>query len=110
MKEIRLVEKFEGAIEESFKSFEESLRQELYILTPVDTGFLRDGEIGLTGAGKGTRIEREGTTIRIYNDAPYAGYVHDGTYKMQARPFIKEALERVNFKEILSEALSDGFK
>lgn len=108
MKKISLVEKFEGAIEDSFTSFEQALKEQLYSLTPVDTGFLRDGEVGQTGSNQGTRIERDGNVVRIYNNAPYAGYVHDGTSKMQARPFIKEALERVNFKKSLEEGIRNA--
>ena len=50
---------------------------------PVDTGRLRGSittEIGSLQADIGSNVE-------------YAGYVHDGTYKMGARPFLETAAE-----------------
>ncbi|MEM3161287.1 MAG: hypothetical protein QXJ74_10950, partial [Nitrososphaera sp.] len=31
----------------------------------------------------------------LYNDVPYAGFVHEGTSKMAPRPFLREAIEMV---------------
>lgn len=68
--------------------------------TPVDTGFLR-------GAGYSTSFEA--LVGRVENNASYALFVHDGTSKMDARPFmewgIDDGMSQVNdiFDKCLSE-------
>ncbi len=52
---------------------------------PVDTGRLKksiDTEIG-------------DLEVDIGTDVYYASYVHDGTYRMEARPFLESAAETV---------------
>ena len=51
---------------------------------PVDTGTLRDS----------IKSEAKGLEANIGSDCRYAGYVHDGTYKMAARPFLDSAAEK----------------
>ncbi|WP_156416481.1 MULTISPECIES: HK97-gp10 family putative phage morphogenesis protein [unclassified Sphingopyxis] len=36
--------------------------------------------------------------IRVYASAPYASYVHDGTAKIEANPFLQRAFERTRPK------------
>jgi len=51
---------------------------------PVDTGRLR-ADIGTTFNEK----ELEGV---VYNTVEYAIYVHEGTYKMKSRPYMRRAI------------------
>lgn len=51
---------------------------------PVDTGKLRNS----------IESEAKGLEANIGTDCEYAGYVHDGTYKMAARPFLDMAAEK----------------
>ena len=60
-------------------------------LCPVDTGFLRDSG----------HLSPESDDVAIIFDAPYASYVEFGTYKMEAQPFLRPALD-----EAQDEALS----
>ena len=60
-------------------------------LCPVDTGFLRDSG----------HLEPNSDDVPIVFDAPYASYVEFGTYKMEAQPFLRPALD-----EAQDEALS----
>lgn len=53
--------------------------------TPVKTGTLRRSET--------TRMEAQGTRGFIGTNVKYAGFVHDGTKYMEARPFFKEGIE-----------------
>lgn len=52
--------------------------------TPIDKGFLR---------GPGMQTTFSALTGRIDNVAPYAGYVHDGTIHMKARPFFEWGID-----------------
>lgn len=60
-------------------------------LCPVDTGYLRDSAF----------IKRESDDVQVGFDADYASYVEFGTYKMEAQPFLRPALD-----EAEPEALS----
>ena len=57
--------------------------------TPVDTGLLRDTIYALHSPIEGKVIPAQ----------EYAPYVHEGTYKMKARPFLKWGMEDAD-KEI----------
>lgn len=52
--------------------------------TPVLTGNLRNS----------ITSEVKGLEANIGTDCYYAGYVHDGTYRMAARPFLDSAAEK----------------
>lgn len=66
--------------------------------TPVRTGFLKS-------RNQTEQISRK--EIRIFNDAPYAGYVNFGTSKMVARPFFTSAIRyaKDEFPQVFSEAM-----
>lgn len=55
--------------------------------TPVKTGKLQEGN--------DFTVETEGMAVigHLYNDTEYAPYVHEGTSKMQGRPFMKEVVD-----------------
>lgn len=52
-------------------------------ITPVDTGRLRAS----------IKADVRGLEANIGTDVEYARFVHDGTYKMEARPFLYEAAD-----------------
>lgn len=52
-------------------------------LTPVDTGALRGNK----------SIARSGGSRTVTWNQHYAAYVHEGTYKMAARPFARMAVD-----------------
>lgn len=58
--------------------------------TPVDTGTLKAGEHVAEVKVSGTEVTAKVATGGESNE--YAGYVHEGTYKMDARPFLADAL------------------
>jgi hypothetical protein len=62
---------------------------------PVDSGRLR-ADIG----HKFNRREMEGI---IYNIVEYSIYVHEGTYKMRARPYILNAIRGIGQSQIQRE-------
>lgn len=47
-------------------------------------------------------------TVYVGTDVPYGKYVHEGTYKMGARPFIRDAL--LNHKAALENAAANALK
>jgi HK97 gp10 family phage protein len=51
--------------------------------TPVDTGRLK----------RSIKADIKGLEANIGTDVEYAHFVHDGTYKMEARPFLYEAAD-----------------
>lgn len=55
-------------------------RMDYYV--PVDTGYLKSNNEYIATANR----------LRLINDTPYAGYVHQGTSRMVARPFMTQAL------------------
>jgi HK97 gp10 family phage protein len=66
---------------------------------PVDTGFLRSTVF----------VKEEGDDVLIGFDAPYASYVEFGTYKMEAQPYLRPALDEAGdaaLSAILDSVLS----
>lgn len=74
---------------EPFKAILEAALQLATSRTPVKTGRL----------AAGNKLRFDGWhSATLYNDVPYAGFVHDGTSKVPPRPFLKEAIEMVRAK------------
>lgn len=50
-------------------------------------------------------------TVSVGSTAPYAKYVHQGTHKLKARPFLRDALEkhRSDVEKIAAEHMKKGF-
>lgn len=71
---------------------------------PVDTGYLR-GSIGYSILRFNNRF-----VLRIYTNVEYAIFVHEGTRRMQARRFIRDAIEQKQDRiaRIVNEALKRG--
>ncbi len=78
-----------------------------YAKPPVDTGALFDSiQAGAVQASQNLATVTVGTQI------PYGGYVHDGTYKMDARPFIRDALmdpgKQDKIKAVIAAKVAEG--
>lgn len=71
------------AIGIAFASAGKTILQDEQNRTPVDTGELRASETM-------TSSEEE---LRFLASAPHSLYVHEGTRKMGARPFMRQAVE-----------------
>lgn len=70
---------------------------------PYDTGAMRESiqsSVANTGRGKCAAV--------IWTDVEYASYVHEGTSKMQARPFITDAgkMEEPTVRVMMAEAFA----
>lgn len=90
---------------ETLKILGEFLVKEAKFRCPVDTGFLR--------SKTKYYISKMGNEnfLTIGNNAEYAEFVHNGTRKMRARPFIKYAIQ-ANFgriRIIATQAFKRGF-
>ena len=72
----------------------------------VDTGALFDS---IKATAK--RDSQNAYTVDVGTDKPYAVYVHEGTYKLKGRPFIRDALEKNEDKiqQIVADHAKDGF-
>lgn len=76
---------------------------------------MQNGYLGANGLPKPIRqtgalmadvqMEVDGDIVRVGNTLPYSKFVHDGTYKMQGRPYISDALLRG--AETLGETIVD---
>jgi len=57
------------------------------------------------------QAEPENDQVVIGTPVEYAIYVHEGTYKMTGRPFIKEAVLNYqgDYRKIIEQALGEGF-
>lgn len=49
--------------------------------------------------------------VQVGNSLEYAPWVHNGTRRMRARPYLKDAIleNKKIYEEVAAEALSDGF-
>lgn len=72
-----------------------------YEKPPVDTGRMFDS-IQASAVTQSQNL----ATVTVGSDVPYAGYVHDGTYKMAARPYIRDALTREDVQQKITTAIS----
>lgn len=112
----RFVDKVKGNIEEFLVEFTQDVAEAVVRDTPVDTGFLRGSwwaNIGSWAAGPGAPDKGGGTVIArmnlvildfkpgdviyLLNGANYAGFVHDGTSRMGARPWVLGVAQRAPF-------------
>lgn len=77
-----------------------------YPKPPIDTGATFDS-INATASKASQNV----ISVTVGAGTPYAVYVHNGTYKMAARPFIRDALEEhiSDMAAIVGEKLKVGF-
>lgn len=79
----------------------------LYAKPPIDTGALQ--------ANVHHYVENSAPdTVDVGNDLEYAHFVHEGTYKMKARPYIRDALAaewaQQQMHDVVVEYLRQGIK
>ena len=66
----------------------------------VDTGRLFDS---ITATVE--KVSQNVVSVNVGTNVPYAGYVHDGTYKLEARPFIRDAMMNPETQEKIKAAI-----
>lgn len=71
-------------INDNFSKFGQSMQNEMTNTVPVRTGFLR----------KSIGHEKKDQQLKVFAKAHYAGFVDHGTFKMPARPFFSNTLEK----------------
>ena len=80
----------DNVVERELKELATDIEKEAKRNTPVLTGHLRNS----------IESEVDGLEANIGTDCYYAPFVHDGTYKMAARPFL----------DMAAESILDGFE
>ena len=75
----------------------------LYTKPPIDTGALQ--------ANVHYAVENSAPdTVDVGNDLEYAHFVHEGTYKMPARPYVRDSLSGEWAQRQLSETAQEYLK
>ena len=77
------IDKIENAVQQELEDTANLIEKDAKRSCPVDTGYLR--------SSINTDIEK--LDVEVGTDCEYAPYVHDGTYRMPARPFLDSAAE-----------------
>ena len=72
-------------VQRELKSTASNIEEQAKKITPVDTGRLK----------KSIKADVKGLEANIGTELEYARFVHDGTYKMEARPFLFSAGDSV---------------
>ena len=86
---VRLRKQLQSAFDEGAKQVAHEVAKEADRLVPVDIGFLRStGYIRRLGHGRFGRY-------RVGFSAFYAKYVHDGTSRQAAQPWLQRAIDKV---------------
>lgn len=73
----------ERAVQEELEDTANNIEDDAKRNCPVDTGYLRSS----------IKTDIDKLDVEVGTDCEYAPYVHDGTYKMPARPFLDVAAE-----------------
>lgn len=68
----------------------------------VDTGRL----FGSIHA-EAVKVSQNLVSVDVGTDVPYAGYVHDGTWKLEARPFMRDALMKEDTQAKMKTVIVD---
>lgn len=88
----------EKAIQEELTGSAYQIEKQGKANCPVDTGLLRSS----------IKADIDKLEVNIGTDVYYAPFVHDGTYKMEARPFLESAAETVldGIEDRLADAIT----
>ena len=91
----------EGVVQAELEKSAHTIERNAKIACPIDTGNLRRSITAETGD----------LEVDVGSNCEYASYVHDGTYKMSARPFLESAAdpEIDNLEENIAEAIERLF-
>lgn len=74
----------DGIVKRELTSTASDIEKEAKANSPVDTGRLK----------RSIKADVKGLEANIGTDVEYAHFVHDGTYKMEARPFLESAANK----------------
>lgn len=77
------IKDIERAVQEELEDTANNIEDDAKRNCPVDTGYLRSS----------IKTDIDKLDVEVGTDCEYAPYVHDGTYKMSARPFLDIAAE-----------------
>lgn len=77
------IDDIERAVQEELEDTANDIEDDAKRNCPVDTGYLRSS----------IKTDIDKLDVEVGTDCEYAPYVHDGTYKMSARPFLDIAAE-----------------
>jgi hypothetical protein len=77
----------QGNLDARMQQTGKAVVEEAQRIVPVDTGFLR--------STLGYQYNQSTKTLRVYADAYYAFWVHEGTRRMAGRPFLQQALDAI---------------
>ena len=77
-----------------------------YEREPIDTGALFDSIRAETKRGSQNLY-----SVDVGSDKHYAGYVHEGTYKMKGRPYIRDGVmdAQEDLEKLFAGELATGF-
>lgn len=103
-----LVARAEAAMTDGVTQAAEDFVGKSQAATPVDTGTLKASIHVESVTGGGSSVT---ATVATGGEAGYAIYVHEGTYKMAARPFMSAPLieNRAVYEEVMSRAMRGAF-
>ena len=74
----------DGVVKRELADTASDIEEEAKANCPVDTGRLKSS----------IKADVQGLEANIGSDVEYAHFVHDGTYKMAARPFLESAANK----------------
>lgn len=75
----------DNIVERELADTASDIEKEAKAITPVDTGRLK----------RSIAADVRGLEANIGTDVEYAHFVHDGTYRMEARPFLYQAADGI---------------
>lgn len=83
------------------------LRASISFITPTDKG---GGEVGTPNGKPQDKLSgsAEKNTVVVGSNVEYAEYVHNGTSKMEGRPFLREGIDKT--KDQMQEQVEKIFK
>ena len=94
----------EKALTEIGLKWQEIVTKEITDMKAVDTGRLRSSMT--------YEVDAPNKRTVVGTNVEYAPYVHEGTSRMAARPFLKNSLlsYKDDYQEIVSKTLGEGFE
>lgn len=101
----KVLQEFASSIEDVIAADLEKLGEEALALanslTPVRTGYLQSRN----------QVAIEEKKLTIFNDAPYASFVHDGTSKQEPQPFLSPVAQELaaNALELVAADLAKAY-
>ncbi len=102
----KILQEFAGSIEGVIAADLEKLGKDALelanSLTPVHTGYLQSRN----------QVAIEGKKLAIFNDAPYASFVHNGTSRQEPQPFLSPVAQELEAKasELVAGDLAKAYQ